>query len=370
MSGGGDTGSAALSPVRVAAVGSHSVSAPAFRIRILLPRTRLAEAQVFLTPLTLFTEEEEATFHRGSLRAKLTLVQAARKRLLAKLDSLPSDVSVTLIQRQADISPARTVEEHAMSDRPLVYDVDDAIWLDTTRGASGSFFAFLKGSLRKAKWLAQRAEHVIAGNVILAEYLAPYASRITVIPSVVDAASSPVRTHADEDELTIGWIGSRTTSRHVERVSGAFALLADELKPRRVRFLMVGGEVDPPPGVAYEAIPWSDENERAALERIDIGIMPQPDTPWTRGKCAYKAIQYMAAGIPVIADDVGIAAGVITDGGIVVRSEAEWLEALTVLAGDAQLRAELGTRGRSRATQAYSVERWAPVLSDVLRRAS
>jgi glycosyltransferase involved in cell wall biosynthesis len=369
MSGAGEGAkSTTLPPLRVAAVGSYSISAPGFRIRMLLPRTYLAEAKVFLTPLTLFTEDEEAALHRGSIPEKLTLMRTARKRLLTELDSISPDVSLTLIQRQADLFRTRKVEQHAIRDRPLVYDVDDAIWLDTWR-ANGSIFAFVKGSQRKAQWLATCAEHVIVGNDILAEYLAPYAARITVIPSAVDTDSSPVKAHADGDELIVGWIGSRTTAPYVKRVLGVLAQVSHDLKPRGVRLVMVGGQVKAPPEFAYEALPWSLENERDTLQRIDIGIMPQPDTPWTRGKCAYKAILYMAAGIPVIADDVGIAADVIADCGIVVHSDPEWLEALTALASDAGLRAELGSLGRSRAREAYSVERWAPILSDVLRRA-
>jgi glycosyltransferase involved in cell wall biosynthesis len=368
MTAKGETPSASLAPVRVAAIGSYSASAPAFRIRLLLPRPHLAEAQVFLVPLTLFTEGEEVAFHQASLPTKLAVSRASRKRLLAELGSLRSDVSVTLIQRQADMFPTKTVEKHAMGDRPLVYDVDDAIWLDTWQ-ANGSVFAFFKGSGRKARWLARRAEHVIAGNDILADYLAPHAKNVTVIPSAVDTSDSPVKTHADVEELTVGWIGSRTTAPYVKRLDAALGRLALELRPRRVRLLMVGGDVETPPGLEYESIAWSVESERDALERMDIGIMPQPDTPWNRGKCAYKAIQYMAAGIPVIADDVGVASSVVADGGVVVRSEPEWLEALHALARDTRLRTELGKRGRSRASHAYSVQRWAPVLADVLRRA-
>jgi glycosyltransferase involved in cell wall biosynthesis len=368
MSREGDTSLADLVPVHVVAVGSHSISAPSFRIRALLPRTRLAKAQVFLSPLTLLTEREDAALHRTSLPAKFALLRAARKRLHAEIDSLPPSVSVTLIQRQADIFPTKAIEKHAIGDRPLVYDIDDAIWFDA-RHANGSIFAFLKGSQRKTRWLTQRAEHVIAGNDILAEHLAPHAKHIAVIPSAVDTTNSPVRAHVDNEDLTVGWIGSRTTAPYVSRVREALTQLAKELRPRQVRLLMVGGDVKPPSGVEYESTPWSVENERKALTRMDVGIMPQPDTPWTRGKCAYKAIQYMAAGIPVIADDVGVATAVVADSGIIIQREHEWLEALFALAGDSRLRSELGSRGRTRARQAYSVEGWAPVLADVLRRA-
>jgi hypothetical protein len=366
MNGQGKAESANLPPVRVAAVGSHSPSSPSFRIRMMLPRPHLAKTQVFLIPLTLFTEAEEKALHQVSLATKLTLSRAARRRLLVELDSLPSDVSVTLIQRQADIFPTKTVEKHAMADRPLVYDVDDAIWLDG-RAANGSILAFIKGSRSKAKWLARRAEHVIAGNEVLAEYLAHYSKRVTVIPSVVDTAESPIRTHADADDLTIGWIGSRTTAPYVRRLSKLLPQVANRLDGKRLRLVMVGGRIDPPDRVAYEPMPWSVENERRALEQIDIGILPQPDTPWARGKCAYKAIQCMAAGIPVVADKVGVTADVLADAGVVVGGESEWIEALLELAKQPKLRAEMGARGRRRAEREYSLERWAPVVGDVLR---
>jgi glycosyltransferase involved in cell wall biosynthesis len=329
-------------------------------------RERIGDEGVQLTPVTLFTEAEERRFHEGSTFQKLQLTKRARKRLLAELETVSPETSVTLIQRQADVFPTSTIERNAIRGRPLVYDVDDAIWLDA-RGANGSALAFLKASRRKAGWLATTADHVIAGNELLADYLAHYAKAITVIPSVVDTADSPTRIHADDEELTIGWIGSRSTAPYVERLRPALERFAERLRPRRVRLLMVGGEMNAPAGVEYESIPWSVDAERRALVRIDVGIAPQPDTAWARGKCAYKTIQYMAAGIPVVADDVGVTARVVGDAGVVVRGERDWVEALFELADRVQRRAELGERGRHRAQAHYSLERWAPVLAGVLR---
>jgi glycosyltransferase involved in cell wall biosynthesis len=354
--------------VSVSAV-SVSTMWPSFRIRILLMLDRLRTAGIILTPLTLFSEAEETAFRQASLRRKWKLTTDARRRFSANLDAIAPEASVTLIQRQIDIFPSSSLEIRAVANRRLVYDVDDAIWLDA-RGANGSLLAFLKASRHKARRLARTADHVIAGNAILAEYLAPLAKRITVIPSVVDTACSPVRNHVDADELTIGWVGSRTTAPYVKRIQDLLRRLSEQLGPRRVRLLMVGGEIEPPDGVRYQPLPWSLENERWALERTDIGIMPQPDTPWTRGKCAYKAVQYMAAGIPVVADPVGITSGLIADGGITPGTEEEWFDALVELADDSGFRARVGARGRRRAQDEYSADRWAPVLAQVLRSAS
>jgi glycosyltransferase involved in cell wall biosynthesis len=118
-----------------------------------------------------------------------------------------------------------------------------------------------------------------------------------------------------------------------------------------------------------ESVPWSVETEQEALGRIDVGLMPMPNNNWTRGKSAYKALQYMSAAIPVVADDVGIASSVIESGkaGFVVRSEEEWVEALLTLARSVPVRTRLGEHGRRRVEENYSVTRWAPVVADILR---
>jgi glycosyltransferase involved in cell wall biosynthesis len=97
--------------------------------------------------------------------------------------------------------------------------------------------------------------------------------------------------------------------------------------------------------------------------------MPLEDTPWARGKCSYKALQYMAAGIPVVADDVGISASVIGHeaAGLISQSPAGWTEHLVALARDHVLRSRLGAAGRARIAADFSVERWAPELAGILR---
>jgi glycosyltransferase involved in cell wall biosynthesis len=122
-------------------------------------------------------------------------------------------------------------------------------------------------------------------------------------------------------------------------------------------------------GFVVESVPWSVVGELEALKRIDVGLMPMPDNAWTRGKSAYKALQYMSAGIPVVGDDVGVATSVIDPGrgGFVVRNEDEWVEALVRLARDAALRDRLGKHGRQRVERDFSVTRWAPVVAEILK---
>jgi glycosyltransferase involved in cell wall biosynthesis len=168
----------------------------------------------------------------------------------------------------------------------------------------------------------------------------------------------------------LGWIGSATTAAYVTRLSSIISRVSRELPERSVTLLLVGASLSARDDYIVESLPWSIDEELGALARIDIGLMPLPDNPWTRGKSAYKALQYMAAGIPVVGDDVGVAAEVIgpEQGGFVVRGEGEWVETLIMLARDSELRGQLGENGRHRVEQSFSVTRWAPVVAEILRR--
>jgi glycosyltransferase involved in cell wall biosynthesis len=111
---------------------------------------------------------------------------------------------------------------------------------------------------------------------------------------------------------------------------------------------------------------WSLDAERKAFEAMDIGLMPLDDTPWSRGKCAYKALQYMACGIPPVVDDVGISAETVRGAGCIATGRAQWLESLEELAADAGLRTELGRVGHQRIEARFSLDRWLPTIAGIL----
>jgi glycosyltransferase involved in cell wall biosynthesis len=353
-------------PVRVVATVAAGPDAPALRVRSLIPSEALREAGVAVRPAPLFTRDEAHSFDTGGPFRRARVLRRAHRRSLARMRS--EDSPVVVIHRQADLGPSLAVERAAAQGRRLVYDLDDAIWLSGSRLAGGSPLATLKRSSRKAEWLAATAERVIAGNVVLAEWLSQHASDVTVIPSLVDTARIEPRRHTDRRELVLGWIGSRTTAPYLHRIATPIKRLARGLPGREVRLLMVGApssvQLD---GVLCEHVAWSDEAERVALAQMDIGLMPLPDNAWTRGKCSYKAIQYMAAGVPVVADDVGTAESTIEGGGYVVRDDYQWAEALLALAEDEALRSRLGGAGRRRAVANYSVDRWARPLAALIK---
>jgi glycosyltransferase involved in cell wall biosynthesis len=276
---------------------------------------------------------------------------------------------VALIQRQADLLPSLGLERRVSAGRRLVWDVDDAIWLDTSVDAGGHRLATLKRTDHKVRWLASCADHVVAANAYVADFLTRYSNRVVVVPSVVETRGIEPRRHENRPELVLGWIGSPTTARYLVQLGRVLSRVARELSDRVLKLLVIGGSMPARDGYAVESLPWSVDREREALRQIDVGVMPVPDTPWARGKSAYKALQYMSAGIPVVADNVGVASDVIEPGraGFVVRGEQEWVEALVTLARDVDLRKRLGAHGRHRVEATFSVEQWAPFVANILR---
>jgi glycosyltransferase involved in cell wall biosynthesis len=233
------------------------------------------------------------------------------------------------------------------------------------RQTAGHYLSFLKGSERKVRWLAERADHIVAGNEILAERLAGYGRPMTVVPSLIDLAGYAMRSHEQTSTITLGWIGSATTARYLLRLAPILERFAQQ-STRPVRLVVVGGAAPRLRGVGVEERAWSTDSERATLAEMDIGLMPLDDTPWSRGKCAYKALQYMACGIPPLVSDVGISAKVVADAGYVAANDADWLDGLHTLARDPGLRTRLGVVGRSRIEQDFSFTRWLPVLAEVI----
>ncbi|MGH2905071.1 MAG: glycosyltransferase [Solirubrobacteraceae bacterium] len=207
---------------------------------------------------------------------------------------------------------------------------------------------------------------MIAGNEILAEHLAAYNETVTVVPSLVDPSSYALRAHEQSGKVTLGWIGSSTTAGYLRRLAPTLERFAKQSR-RPVQLVVVGGSAPRPAGVEVLERAWSHEAERQVLAEMDIGLMPLDDTRWSRGKCAYKALQYMASGIPPIVDDVGISAATVSGAGHVAADSEQWLEGLHALADDPGLRARLGDVGRRRIEREFSLKRWVPTLAAILR---
>ena len=250
---------------------------------------------------------------------------------------------------------------------PYVIDYDDAVYHRYDLHRDPLIRAFLGKSIAIAM---QHATTVVVGN----EYLAEYARRagahkIEYLPTVVNMDRYPIG-EKQSTQFRICWIGSPITAPYLELIKDA---LGEACQQTQARMVLIGaGDRDPLPGLEKDNLIWSEESEVADIQSCDVGIMPLPDEPFTRGKCGYKLVQYMAAGLPVVASPVGINTRIVEQGktGFLVSNKEEWVHALITLCHDARMRSSMGKLGRQKVETEYSMQITAPRLLHILTKAS
>jgi glycosyltransferase involved in cell wall biosynthesis len=250
---------------------------------------------------------------------------------------------------------------------PYVLDFDDAIFHNYDQHKNPLVRYVLGHKMAAA---IQGASTVLAGNEYLAAYARQHNRRVEVLPTVVDLARfDRERRPRPSTEFTIGWIGSPSTAVYVQETQPAFERF---FARSRGRLVLVGSGPVAMPAVPLEVHRWSESTEVDELGEFDLGIMPLPDTPWTRGKSGFKLIQYMAAGLPVVASPVGVNSTLVDHGvnGFLATTADEWVAAFTALASDRAARATMGQAGRQRVAQQYSLRATAPRLVRVLQEAA
>lgn len=252
---------------------------------------------------------------------------------------------------------------------PFIYDFDDAFYLKYRSGRL-RWLRILLGY--KFERTMAAAVAVTAGSAELAAYARRFNRNVYLLPSVVDTehlrpSSAEISQHLPQT-FTVGWIGSPSTAPFLQQLVEPLRLFG---RATPVRLLVVGGAAPVIPGVEVIEHPWSLDQELPLIQQFDVGVMPLPDTPWTRGKCAYKLIQCMACGIPVIASPVGANVDAVpATCGILASSDEQWLAAFRLLAADATMRQSMGAAGRKWVEQRYSVQSVLPTLTGVISSAA
>ena len=255
--------------------------------------------------------------------------------------------------------------EHRLLTIPYIYDFDDAFFLKYQSGCLGVLRPLLG---HKFDRVIARAVAVTAGNQHLAAYAQRFNSHVSVLPSVVDTQHYRPGGDSSEHPFTVGWIGSPSTAAYLQALVEPLQQLASE---RPVRFLVVGGLAPHIPGVEVIEQAWTLEQELPLIQSFDVGVMPLPDSAWARGKCAYKLIQCMACGIPVVASRVGAnVEAVHPECGLLAESPQQWLAAFRRLAAEPELRQRMGTAARHWVQQNYSLRSALPVLTEVIQRSA
>lgn len=246
----------------------------------------------------------------------------------------------------------------------IVFDFDDAVMFREEKYGrplrARTFGKFLR--------TIARCRAVVAGNEFLRGFAEGGDRHVVTAPTPVDLSQYRVKEHAEGPGLVIGWLGLSDGFRYVRQIQPALQDIT-KLYPN-VRWKVISDKPLDLEGVTVENQAWSLEGQQASLESLDIGIMPLVDSVWTRGKCSYKILQYMAAGLPVVASPVGMNREVIAEGenGLLANSHADWVECLRRLIEDAALRRAFGQRGRQLVEESFSLERFGRTYIELLRK--
>ncbi len=237
----------------------------------------------------------------------------------------------------------------------IIYDFDDAIWL-MDKNENQGIFNQLKNPRKTAK-ICTLADLVIVGNEYLAGYAGKYNRNVKIIPSTIDFSEYLQDTRQDKGKVCIGWTGSFSTIKHFETILPSLALIKEKYGDN-IYFKLIGDPHYLHEGLGIHGVPWNPSTEAEDLSELDIGIMPLPDNEWTKGKCGMKGLQYMALGIATIMSPVGVNKDIIKDGvnGFLAASHEEWVEKISLLIEDADLRKKIGKAGRETVKKDFSVE--------------
>ena len=361
--------------MKVLGLASYPVEAAATRYRLEQFIAPLAERDISLTIHPFLDRKLFAQlYRRGALpRTAIGLFKSALLRLVDVVRASGADV--VMVQREAMILGPPLIEWliARVLKRPMVLDLDDATYVSYTSPTYGRLSQAFKW-FSKTDDLIRWARIVTCGNRAIAEYVSSKGATARVVPTVVDTEIFQPASRAGSGVPVLGWIGTHSTYPYLESI---FPVLSELAKTHSFRLKVVGAgqsEVRVS-GVEVENLPWDLEREVADFQSIDIGLYPIDAAlysgKWAAGKSGFKAIQYMAVGVPYVATPVGGSAelGEVNATHFFAASDAEWRRGLATLIANSKLRQRMGAAARRHVLENYGLAAQADKLAAALREA-
>ena len=361
--------------MKVLALASYPIEAAATRYRLAQFVRPLAERGIELSIRPFIDSALFAGLYQKNAwrRTATGLIKSAVLRLLDVPAARTADV--VMLQREAMMFGPPVIEWliGRVLRRPLMLDLDDATYvryISPTYGGVGSRLKWFSKTDDLIRWAAL----VTCGNRAIAEYVAGKGADTRIIPTVVDTEIFRASRHDRQTRPVLGWIGTHSTFPFLESIFPVLQQLAGEYS-FGLKIVGSGKDEVTVPGIEVENLPWELDREVQDFQSIDIGLYPI-DTglygEWSLGKSGFKAIQYMAVGIPYVATPVGAAAEIGEAGttNLFATSSREWYDALATLLTDAARRRKMGEAGRRHAVEHYGLPAQADKLADALHEAA
>ena len=329
------------------------------RVRFYIYKEALERAGIALTVAPFFDDH-----YLTALYANAPVWQSALRAYGRRLLRLLTTHRYDLLWIEKEVLPwlPAWLERLTIGRVPYVLDFDDAWFLRYHEHRSRLIRMLCRGKLER---VARNAALTTAGTRYLAQWASDSgADEVLLLPAVVDLAHYPLRPPPD-GPFTIGWIGMPSTAPYLTHIAEPLRRLCCN---EAAQLVVIGAERFALDGVPIRHAPWDEQTEAELLSRCHVGIMPLPDDPWTRGKCGYKLIQYMATGRPAVASPVGANTTIVRHGenGFLASTSQEWFDALIRLRRDPVLRLEMGMAGRRVVENRYCIQVTAGTLAQAL----
>jgi glycosyltransferase involved in cell wall biosynthesis len=329
---------------------------PSQRFRLELYEKIMLENDISFDIASFIDEStRKIIYQEGHLLKKIFGVAKGFLRRLAFLASIPKYDFIAVYREASPIGPPIFEWIYAKIFRKkLIFDFDDAIWVPIVSD-NNKLARIIKCSW-KIKFICRWSYKVSVGNKFLYNYAIRYNKNVVLNPTCVDTEyrHNTIKSH-DTEKVTIGWTGSFSTLIYLNQLVGVLRKL--EIK-YAFDFIVIADKNPQLPLKGFKFLKWNKETEIRDLLKIDIGIMPLPDSEFERGKCGFKIIQFLALGIPSAASPVGINTKIIEENinGFLCGTVEEWCIALEKLLCDKALRLKMGIAGQKKIEQHYSVK--------------
>lgn len=238
---------------------------------------------------------------------------------------------------------------------PVIYDFDDAVFTEF-----------------QIDDLIRVATAITPGNQFLADYVNSVnpSSRTRIIPTVVDTDYyQPQPEKFLSSQIVIGWIGTESSyKRYMSPKLDFFVNIAKRFNAviHVIGPITIQNDVE---NKGAQFLQWSLATERDHMKAFHVGVMPLFNDQYTKGKCAFKIVEYGAYGIPSVASSVGANIDVVVQGetGFLVDTDEDWKDALIKLITNPELRATMGAKARDRIVERYSLQSQVTVWAELIR---
>lgn len=237
----------------------------------------------------------------------------------------------------------------------LIFDFDDAVFLDRDNR-----------NVKRYNYLLKTVDAVITISGYNKNYAQKINKKVYILPTPVNTERYKPRYRPEQQEkVVIGWVGTPSTTRYLKKI---VPVLEENSQTHRISCHFIGAVPFRNTLRDVSFLPWEYNTEVQYMHEFDIGIMPLTNEDAVLGKAGYKLLQYMAIGIPIVASPYGINKQLIKNGenGFLAYSEKDWVEKLSLLIDNPELRKETGLKGRDFVVKNYSLEVAAPKLISIL----